>query len=185
MKRNEYIYGLIEAGYLSIILTLKGVENPSCVLLRQSIELVLKHIYFSNHPVEYEWAQSREGFRDITFQYLIEYLGRCDERKNLDPSNNICDLLNEWYGKLSRYVHIHNKGFMSYSKIGSAFRPYDEVVDQLVERPREIWPLLIALLIAFFPNRYARASATEKKFMVYALPANRKAEVNRYLANYT
>lgn len=183
-RRNDYMYGVIETGYLSIVLTLKGVENPSCVLVRQSIELVLKHIYFSNHPVEYEWARSREGFRDLTFQYLIEYLSRCEERKNLDPSNNICELLNEWFGKLSRHVHVHNKGFIGYRRVGSTYRPYDEAIGKLVERTREVWPLLIILLIGFFPNRYVRASATEKQLMMNTLPTTRKSQVKKYLADY-
>lgn len=183
-KRREYIYGVIEANYLSIVLALKGIENPSCVLLRQSIELVLKHIYFSTHPVEYEWARSREGFKDLTFQNLIEYLTRCEERKILDPSNNISTLLNEWFGKLSRHVHVHSKSFINYSKVGSAYKPSNKTVGKLVERTKEVWPLLIILLIAFFPNRFFRATASEKELMMNALPTTRKNQINKYLAGY-
>ena len=183
-KRNEYIYGVIEAGYLSIVLTLKGVENPQCVLLRQSIELVLKHIYFSNHPVEYEWARSREGFRDLTFQRLIEYLGNCEERKKLDPSNSMCELLNEWFGKLSRHVHVHSKYFIGYGSTATTLRRPNEAFVKLVERTKVIWPLLISLLIAFFPKKYLKASAIEKRLMINALSRDRKNEINRYLANY-
>ena len=62
----------MEAGQLTLIMGMKGLENTWCVLLRQSIELALKHIYFASHPVEYQWALSREDYRDLTFQSLLE-----------------------------------------------------------------------------------------------------------------
>lgn len=183
-RRNDYVNGVIENAYLSIALTLKGLENPSCVLLRQSIELVLKHIYFSSHPVEYEWARSREGFRDLNFQSLLTYLGNCQERKNLDPSNDVCQLLNEWFGRLSRHVHVHNLRFIAFGGLTRTPRSNGQIVSRLSERTKEIWPLLINLLIAFFPKKYLNASEIEKRLVLNALSRDRKKQINTYLANY-
>lgn len=183
-KRNEYVQGVVEVSYLSLILTLKGLENPVCVLLRQSIELVLKHIYFSTHPVEYEWTCSREGYRDLTFQSLLEYITRTNEGQKLDASNDICVKLNDWFGTLSRYVHVHSKAFIGYKSFESAFQPTSDIIKKFNERTKEIWPLLTILLITYFPERYLRANSIEKQLIRNILPINLRKKLDQYVANY-
>ena len=39
LKHNEYVGGIPEAAYVGIVVALRGLENPSSVLLRQCIEL--------------------------------------------------------------------------------------------------------------------------------------------------
>ncbi len=183
-NRSEYVHGVVEASYLSLILILRGLENPTCVLLRQSIELVLKHIYFSTHPIEYEWACSREGYRDLTFQALLEYITRTNERQKFDPSNDICVKLNDWFGALSRHVHVHSKAFMGYKSSKSVFQPTSDIIKKFNERTNEIWSLLTTLLITYFPERYFRASSIEKQLMRNVLPINLRKKLDQYLANY-
>lgn len=169
-QRNEYAEGVVEGGILSLIMALKGLENPSCVLMRQSIELVLKHIYFWSHPTEYQWAKARVDYKDLTFQFLIEYVGRTDEYRGLSDSHAVCEKLAEWYGILSRYVHVHSRGFMHYSKSGSGYRPTREHVKKLRERVDNIWPCLILLLCIFEKKRFLKASHLEQQLIRNGLP---------------
>jgi hypothetical protein len=180
-KRNEYVEGAIEAGHLCMVLALKGLENSSCVLLRQSIELILKHIYFSKHPVEYEWVTSHEGYRDLTFQKVLDYLLITPEHEGIESDNYVRDRLNNWFGQLSRYVHVHSGPFIGYTRIGSGYIPNREMLKKLNERTREIWPLLTAMLIAYFPKRYFASSALEKKLMRNSLPKEIKRRIDKYL----
>jgi len=179
-KRSEYLEGVVEASYLCLVLSVKGLENPACVLLRQSIELVLKHIYFSSHPVEYEWACTREDYRDLTFQKLIEYLGRTKECQNF--KGDICVKLNEWFGVLSRHVHVHSGSFMGYSTIGSTYQPKREIIKKLSERTKEIWPLLTAILIVHFTRRYFKTNIIEQQLIKSTLPRKLRNQVDKYLS---
>lgn len=181
VKRNEYVEGAIEVGQLCMVLALKGLENPSCVLLRQSIELILKHIYFAKHPVEYEWVTSHEGYRDLTFQKLLDYLLITPEHEGIESDNYIRDRLNDWFGELSRYVHVHSGPFIGYRHIGSAYIPNREILKKLNERTREIWPLLTAMLIAYFPKRYFASSALERKLMRNCLSKEIRGRIDKYL----
>lgn len=87
-KRSSYIASAPEACLLSIVMMTKGLENPSHVMMRQCIELTLKHIYFSTHPVEYKWSQERIDYREINFQFLLGYIRKCDETDIIDTKES-------------------------------------------------------------------------------------------------
>ena len=181
-QRNEYVEGVVETAHLSLIMAIKGIENPTCVLLRQTIELVLKHIYFSTHHVEYAWVQSRENFREINFQLLLEYIRKTDEYRNFYSNDEICIKINEKFGVLSRYVHVHHKGFMGYSKTASFYRSNYNIIKKLEELTKEIWPRLTALLLIFFPQKYYSASALEKKIIRNSMPKSLLKKIDNYLS---
>ena len=155
-KRKDYIRGVAEVSYLGIVLATKGLENPSCVLLRQSIELVMRHIYFANHPIEYQWSATRLGYREITFQFLLEYLSKTDEFSLFPDSNLLLTELERQFGVLSRFVHMHSRMFIPYVRTSVA-SANAAAVSALQRRSSELWPLLICLLVAHFPTKFLGA----------------------------
>ena len=167
---NEYVNNLIEASHLSLVLGLKGYENPCCVMLRQSIELVLKHIYFVTHPVEYEWVNSHEGYRDLTFQKLLEFWIITPEYQVLDADKFFYTSITQSFGVLSRHVHVHSKSFLGYRRVNVKPQININALRKLDERTREIWPLLTVVLVAQFPRAYHRASLLEKRLIRGFLP---------------
>jgi hypothetical protein len=179
--RRIHIEVVPEACHLSIVLAIKGLENPACVLLRQSIELVLKHIFFFTHPVEFGWANSREGYKELTFQKLIEYLDRTEELQKLEKGSEIRDRLNELFNILSRYVHVHSKKFIGYNIASRTYKPKVETIIKFNQRTREIWPLLTAILIVYFPKQYLRASDLERKIIRDGINRDLKTAVDKYL----
>jgi hypothetical protein len=179
--RGVYIDGVAEASHLSMVLSIKGLENPACVLLRQSVELVLKHIFFSTHPVEFGWADSQEGYKELTFQKLIEYIGRTEELQRLEQGNQVCVRLNECFGVLSRYVHVHSRGFIGYKTVGRKNEAKIEIVTKLNERTREIWPVLTAILVVYFPKKYLKANVLEQRVIRSGITKDLLGKVDRYL----
>lgn len=180
-RRNEYVEGAVEVSHLCIVLALKGLENSACVLLRQSIELILKHIFFSKHPVEYEWVTSHEGYRELTFQKLLDYLSITPEHEIIEPDNLFRNKLNEWFAVLSRYVHIHSCRFMGYRQIGRVYGPNEEILKKLNKRTKEIWPLLTAMLVAYFPRCYFAASALEQRLIRSCLSKELRQRIVKHL----
>jgi hypothetical protein len=167
--RNEYLLELVEASHLSMILAVKGIENPCYVLLRQTIELLLKHIYFSSHSVEYGWAQSREDYRDLTYQFLLGYLRRTDEISTVQDPKSIVDRLDYFYGMFSRYVHVHSDSFIRYGKLREV-KNQPASVGKMNQRINELWPILIVILIASLPRKVLSASVLECKLIRAGLP---------------
>ncbi len=82
-RAKEYLTAIIESNYIVQVLALKNISNPVFSMLRQSIELTLKYIYLNSHPIEYHWTKSRNGYRELNFQLLLEFISRTDEHKDL------------------------------------------------------------------------------------------------------
>jgi hypothetical protein len=180
-RRAEYIYSIAEVSYLSMILFLKGLSNPAYVLLRQSIELALKHVYFLSHPVEYGWARTRVDYKDLSFQYLFEYLKRTDEYKALIKLGglDVNQRINDLYHILSRYVHVHSQDFMGYRAVAPATG--SQALKELNNVTKELWPLLVILVIAFSHRKFCEASALEQKLIRAGLPKAYRNALNAYL----
>ena len=148
----------------------------------QSLELtrttlVLKDIFFRSHPLEYSWAQSREDYKDLTFQFLLEFVRRTDECRKDALAATLCDRLNYWYGALSRHVHVHSACFMGYRSAGTRYRPDASHLTKLDERTAETWPILTLMLILFNPERYQRASLVERRLIQYSIPKHHLKEM--------
>ncbi len=180
-SRNEYVESLIEASQLCLVLGLKGLENGCCVILRQSIELVLKHIYFSTHPVEYEWVTFHEGYRDLTFQKLLDFWIITAEYRTLDPDKTIYTWVNEWFGVLSRHVHVHSKKFIGYKQVSVRHQIDITGLRKLNDRTKEIWPLLTIILAGQFPKSFFNASVVEKRLIRNFLPKKFKDKLDTCL----
>jgi len=173
--RNEYAKGVAEAGHLCLILALRGLQNPSCVLLRQTIELTLKHIYFQSHPVEYSWARSRVDYKDLTFQALLTYITRTDEYRSPGDNNVTCEQIDYWYGLLSRHVHVHSRHFLGYPTIGKAYRPSLEDIKHLRQTTHHVWPRLTLLLASFHKAKFARSNLLEQRLIKHSLPVKHRS----------
>ena len=171
-RRSEHAKGIAEAAHLALVMAVKGLENPSCVLLRQIIELFLKHIYFSSHPTEYKWAQTRIDYKDLTFQFLLEYLRRTDRIRDCGQGKDFCDRIGHWYGVFSRHVHVLNVGHIGYRTTGVLYRPSSAALRRLGERTNECWPLVTLLLLMLEPERFHRASLIEQRLIRSSLPAD-------------
>ena len=181
--RNEYAKELVEASYLSLVLGVKGLENCACVLVRQSIELALKHIYFAMHPVEYGWAATREGYREPHFHALLEYVKRTDEyREFLTASSfDLCERIDEKFGVLSRYVHMQSKRFMSYRRMNVTRRIDATILRRYDSVTAFLWPSLTTMLLVFFSARFDRARESEKRLIRSILPNELKVGLGRYM----
>lgn len=182
-RRAQYVRSIVEVSFLSMVLAAKGLESPACFLLRQSIELILKHIYFSTHPVEYQWASSREGYRDVNFQVLLEYLGRTQEYRAVGKPHRLCGKINSLYGSLSRHVHVQSHRFMRHGRAASSYRADRDTVRRFGQRTRDLWPALVLLLVVYFPGRYGGASHSEQTLVRSCLPKGFRDSLDRYLQN--
>ncbi len=178
-KRNEYVSSIVDVCQLAIILAIKGTENSANVLLRQSIELTLKHIYFLTHSTEYKWTQNRDDYREHGFQSLLEYLQMTDEIRNLDSKELLIDPLTHHFALMSRYVHAHSgkyQRFFAFSESKSS-----DLLKKLNQVSCSLWPALICILIIFSNTEYNRASDLEKRLIRSGLPQKQKSFIDAHL----
>jgi hypothetical protein len=183
LKRNEYILGIPEASFCSIILALRGLENPSSVLLRQSIELTLKHIYFSSHPVEYQWANISTDYKEPTCQFLLEYLSKTIECKTI-LKEGIINQLQSDFAVLSRYVHVHSKHFIVYTSKSTNSKTVLSVLSTISKVASRLWPILSLLIIVHSLPKYIKSSHLEKKITRNIMPTALKKCLDEHLRQF-
>jgi hypothetical protein len=172
--RNEYSQGVVEGAYLAMMLALKGLENPSCFIVRQVIELTLKHIYYQTHSVEHGWVQRNDSYKGFGFQQLIDYLGHTNEISSASIRKAVVEPIEEWYSKLSRYVHVHSGLFIGYkTNRDRRFRKaVDRRLDTIAQISEQLWPAITSLIIIFSPDRFASASLLERRLIRAKLGAS-------------
>jgi len=178
---KEFLRGVVEAGYLSQVLAARGLENPALVLLRQTIEQTLKHIYLSFHPVEYSWVCSRVAYRELSFQMLLDFVRKTDKHNDLLRYHmNLCEKLDELFGELSRHVHVHSRDFMGYLRIGSKAAPSAPILKRLDSLTRRLWPLLVLMITVFFPEAYHAAQTNERNLILNCLSCDQRRFLHRH-----
>lgn len=179
-ERSSYLRAAPEACHLSLVLTVKGLENPAYVLMRQCIELVFKHIYFATHPVEYSWLANRVAYREINFQYILDYIRKTEALSILVMGDQLLVLLEEDFHILSRYVHVHNDAFIGYGRGVSI--PSAELAS-FTKRAADIMSRLCLLLAVFFPEKYTSAQANEQALIGSVFIGNLKEEFKLVMKN--
>lgn len=161
-ERSSYIKSAPEACLLSLAMITKGLENSSHVMMRQCIELTLKNIYFFNHPVEYKWSQNRINYREINFQFLLDYLRKSDEMDLYEKKEDLILRIEEHFHILSRYVHVHNIQFASFSTTDFSTKDNISSLKKCADAICEILALLISINVAFFLPQFLSSQSNEQ-----------------------
>jgi len=183
-RKSVFLRQIPENSFLAFVFAVKGMQNPCCVQLRQMIELVLKHIYFSTHPVEYGWISTEEGLREYGFQMLIEYARRLEWAKMI-AEIQVFDNLAQAFAEMSRYVHVHSPKFLSATM---RRRSRQEVIDAfgVFKRLCECtYPAIALLLIVNNPAAYFASSLTEKDVIMAGLPDEKRKFLAVFLREWS
>lgn len=113
-------------GYISLHFTCFGLYKYANICLRSQLETALRLIYFSTHPVEFDWwckgnewyrkgLRARdvwgEGFKYFTqLEYVKKFEKNCKKEKRLFQESQ---KIKKIYRKLSGYVHTSALAFQT------------------------------------------------------------------------
>ncbi len=180
LQNNEVAKRLIPEifidSYISIHFSCFGLYKYAHVCLRSQLETVLRLIFFSTHPVEFDWwtkgnEQYRSGLsRDVWgegYKYFEElenvkkFEGKCDREKRLFRGKKI----NRVYKKLSRYVH---SGPMYFQTKPDEFSPRYELGEfrKWIKSFKEVQELVSTLLALSFPKEFKKMSRTSREKII-------------------
>jgi len=165
-------------GYVSIHFAGYGLYKYANVCLRSQLENTLRLIYFSRHPVEFDWwRRENEWYRsglkakDVWgegYKYFEElenikkFEKNCEEEKRLFQKGK---RINKIYQKLSKYVH---SGVLSFQTNPNEFSPRYNIEDfkNWDDRFKEVQEYINILLILGFLKEFkemGRASQEKVK----------------------
>ncbi|MFT3866953.1 MAG: hypothetical protein QM715_00515 [Nibricoccus sp.] len=178
--RDDYLMQIPENLWVASILALRGHVNAANVAARQAIELLLKHLYFLDHPVEYRWVQTDDNLKEFGFQYLVDYVQRLPEFDRFEAKKQCVDTLSAVFAETSRYVHVHSAKFFSgggvTKKTEDGIKSFKEVGGRL----EKIVPCISSLVTVYQWNHYMTISPAEQKMIAISWSAPVKQAVLRW-----
>jgi hypothetical protein len=153
-----------------------GFETPALIVLRRTIENFYNHIYYSDHPVEYEHLNN--GKNEYTpIDKLKSYFDTHpkffeSDDPYLKEFNN--SLFNE-YHQLCKVVHSKGKDSMNLAKCLKDLTDNFEIND-LLKLSINIELFIVYLLYKFHKN--LKYTATEKAIITSIIPPNKRNHLN-------
>jgi hypothetical protein len=149
-----------------------GFENPALITVRRLIENFYNHIYYSDHPIEYE--QLNLGKNEYTpidklkLYFDVHPIFNESEDINLKDFNQ--SLFNE-YHKLCKIVHSKGISSMNLSKCLQDLT-YEFDINYFVKQLINIELFIIYLTYKF--HKELKFTATEKSIIVNLIPSNKR-----------
>jgi len=93
----------------SIPLVLLGFRKQAALAIRQVLEDVLRHVYFSKHEVEFGWLKREKYF--MPWSELLDYLTRSLFYHQRKLEKRVGLTLKRLYSDLSKFVHVKSPDY--------------------------------------------------------------------------
>lgn len=153
-------------------LSFLGFENPALIVLRRAIENFYNHIYYTDHPVEYEHLNLGKNeytpIDKLKLYFDTHPIFAGSEDGNLKEFNQ--SLFNE-YQQLCKVVHSKGKDSMNLSKCLKDLTDEFEIND-LLKQLINIELFFVYLIYKF--HKVLKYTATEKAIITAIVPTNKR-----------
>lgn len=158
-----------------MILAILDMKIPSLFLLRRTQELLIKSIYYIEHPIEFYKKENDDYFRlfkkDLELKdYLKSY--PFDKKYNIDNveiKKFVIDILNAWdrqYSELSKYVHATNSKYFQNIEYLSDLVFVKEDIIFVNAQIKKLSSMINTLLIVFFFKQYVKFNDKSEKSII-------------------
>lgn len=181
LQNNEAAKKLIPEifidSYISLHFACFGLYKYANICLRSQLETVLRLIYFSTHPVEFDWwCKGNEWYREglkskdvwgegfkyfAQLDYIKKFEKRCEKQKRLFHE---AQKINKTYKKLSGYVHSSALAFQTKPEELLISPKYDlEEFKRWIRSFKEVQEHINILLILSFHREFKKLSKTNRE----------------------
>jgi len=142
--------------------------------LRRCIELILKHIYYLHHPIEYQiLTESIEtdniSKEDITVRELFDYLSTHPSFKISRKLNDPINILNILYRELCEIVHARKTSIPSKLEQCTLPKLLEDDVQHGKKTYQKIMKSIIILLVIFHRKSVSKFDEFIKEAILYSL----------------
>ena len=154
--------------------TIMGYDKTAKLLTRGIVENVLRHVYFSDHPIEFARMNRDQKWYlsiDALFEYLKTHPVYLDVEKRFDAINKLSSL----YSELSAGVHGRSVRDLEMRTALSEIAYSDHVCERqvaLTERCAEAANFLLAM---FHAAKMDAFQAEDRRIILQTMPARARA----------
>lgn len=171
---NNFFLSEVRSDAIKILpLISMGFQKPIFLLTRSMVENVFKHIFYEDHPIEYNLLEVELKDRP-TFEDLFIYLSKHPLfRENRKIQDTLSKIKNE-YANLSRYIHTSNKEFASSKKFLSELKINDNKMKKYSNLLSGLVNNLLLILLIFHKKDLPKVNSEYKKFLLINLSKSNK-----------
>jgi hypothetical protein len=151
--------------------TLRGYNKSAVLLTRGIIENVFRHIYFSDHPIEFA-RMNRDKKWYQTIDFLQDYLKSHPIFIEVEPRYDAIAKLTSLYSELSAVVHGRTVGHLQ-MKLALKELTYDSVIaGKLSDNLVRCVAACNFLLAAFHKEQVDRFHVEDRRLILRTMPAH-------------
>jgi hypothetical protein len=144
---------------------LGGYRKPTVLLIRSAVENVVRHLFFSDHPVEFERANSaRKWYPQVS--ELFDYLARHPIFEPLEPRFDGVKRLRRVYDDLSAEIHGRTVRHMETRRALAEIRFDQAVFEAQVAHVLRAAEATNFLLLSFHQARVRRLPADMRTILL-------------------
>ncbi len=174
-KVEMYFQEMISNIMHIMILGALDMKIPALVMLRRTQEIILKYLYYSEHPVEMYKKEADDSIRNVAgFGELKDYIKNYPfsmkyEIKDQDIQPLVSDIVSDWanqYKELSNYVHATNTQYFQGVDILNGFRFEKKDVNFLCKEIKKLTSIVNSLFIIFYFKEYVAFDENTEKSLI-------------------
>ena len=174
-KVEMYFQEMISNIMHIMILGALDMKIPALVMLRRTQEIILKYLYYSEHPVEMYKKEADDSIRNVAgFGELKDYIKNYPfsmkyEIKDQDIQPLVSDIVSDWanqYKELSNYVHATNTQYFQGVDILNGFRFEKKDVNFLCKEIKKLTSIVNSLFIIFYFEEYVAFDENTEKSLI-------------------
>lgn len=169
--RRDYLSELSADGVGVAHALLSGDLRGARFYLRSAIENLLRHLYYFDHPIEFEWTNDEQERFYIEPSALREYAARLSVFR---PSAECLSELSALYSSLSGHVHTGATAGMTLRQSLADMKVTDATLAAFLPDLQLMAKNAIALLFLFHYDRVNDIDARAKRWLIDQLDQKRK-----------
>lgn len=174
-KIDMYFQEMISNIIHIMILGALDMKIPALVMLRRTQEIILKYLFYSEHPVEMYKKEADDSIRNMAgFDELKDYIKNYPfsmkyRIKDQDIQPLVSDIISNWanqYKELSNYVHGTNTQYFQGVENLNGFRFEKKDVNFLCKEIKKLTSIGNSLFIIFYFEEYVAFDENTEKSLI-------------------
>lgn len=174
-KIEMYFQEMISNIIHFMILGTLDMKIPALIMLRRTQEIILKYLYYSEHPVEMYKKEVDDSIRNMAgFGELKDYIKNYPfsmkyKIKDQDIQLLVSDIVSDWanqYKELSNYVHGTNTQYFQGIENLNGFRFEKKDVNFLCRQIKKITSIGNSFFIIFYFEEYVAFDENTEKSLI-------------------
>lgn len=178
VHRKVYVSEMASDALQILPMVSVGYFKAACLLCRGVIENCLRHIYFSDHPVEFQRLNMEKEWY-VSVRQLFDYLAEHPQLSHLRDSYDAYADLKSTYSDLSTVVHGTKLQHMQLHAGLMQIKPSINQAKLIEQHLKKVSQAVNFLFVAYHTTVFRRRTLDDREIILSVLPSSAKNAISR------